>query len=210
MDVLAQLQTIFSLFRGIVAIMDVSFDWLCTGPLASLLTHYLPDDAPPAAPDVESALDRLDAFSESFALSHPPPSVSYAHSNESQGPDPDPEPIVPPCCNAIHELRIAFRCAQTAPARDAIFRWAVVVDDAFLAAVRREEEPADCVLGLYGVLFHGLDECWWTRGWGVALVGAVEERVKTAEGRELLGWAREKLGVKKLGGEGEWWGPRCE
>jgi hypothetical protein len=95
---------------------------------------------------------------------------------------------------AIINLRLAFRNVGTAPARfNAVFKWAVTVDDGFLAALRSGEEGALVVVGLFGVLFHGLDGWWWTRGWGRALVAAVEARVEAVEARELLGWATEKV-----------------
>jgi hypothetical protein len=62
-----------------------------------------------------------------------------------------------------------------------------------LEALRSEEEGALVVVGLFGVLFHRLDEWWWTKGWGRALVTAVEGKVEAEESRELLGWAKGRV-----------------
>lgn len=164
-DIIAQLQTIFHLLRGVIAVMAASEDSIRTGPVASLVNQIPSNNAAPAALDVECALDRLAAF------------CAVAQEGGS-------------CMRAIKDLRLTFRNVGTTPARfHAVFKWAVTVDDGFLAALRSGEEIALVVVGIFGVLFHGLDGWWWTRGWGRALVVAVEGRVETGEARELLGWA---------------------
>jgi Fungal specific transcription factor domain len=176
-NIISQMQTIFHLLRGVGAVIEVSKDSIRTGPVASLLREVSPDSDKPAAPDVEGALDRLDAF--------------WAAREQVQR---DAGVQDGSCVQAIGNLRVAFRNVRTARGRlSSIFKWAVTIDDGFLAALRREDEGALVVLALYGVLLHGLDGFWWTRGWGRALVVAVEGKVETGEARELLSWAWRKV-----------------
>jgi hypothetical protein len=171
-DIIAQLQTIFYLLRGILAIIEVSEDSIRTGPVAFLLREVSLNDATPAAPDIECALDRVEAFCV----------ATQEHGS---------------CMQATQNLRVAFRNVGNAPARfNAVFKWAITVDDGFLEALRSGGEGALVVVGLFGVLFPGLDGWWWTRGWGKALVAAVQGRVETGEARKLLGWARQRVGCK--------------
>ena len=171
------MQTILHLLRGIGAVVEFSKDSIRTGPVASLLREVSPDSDKPAAPDVEGALERLDAL--------------LAAREQVQR---DAGMRDGSCVQAIGNLRVAFRNVRTARGRlSSIFKWAVTIDDEFLVALRREDEGALVVLALYGVLFDGLDGFWWTRGWGRALIVAVEGKVKTDEARELLSWAWRKV-----------------
>jgi hypothetical protein len=175
--IISQMQNIFHLLRGVGAVAEVSKDSIRTGPVASLVREVSPDSAIPAAPDVEDALDRLDAF--------------WAAQEQVQR---DAGVQDGSCMQAVGNLRVAFRNVRTARGRlSSIFKWAVEIDDGFLVALRREDEGALVVLALYGVLLHGLDGFWWTRGWGRALIVAVEGKVETDEARELLSWAWRKV-----------------
>lgn len=180
-DTISQLQTIFHLLRGILAIVEVSEDSIRAGPVGSLLREVPPDSASPAAPDIECALDRLAAF---CATQEPPRGRVQSDAEGQDG----------PCMLAVRNLRVAFRNVVTAPRRvSAVLKWAVTIDDGFLSALRRGDEGALVVVGLYGVLFHGLDGYWWTSGWGRALVAAVEGKVEAGEARELMSWASRKV-----------------
>jgi hypothetical protein len=176
-DIISHMQTMFYLLRGVRAIIEVSEDSIRTGPIASLLREVSFESARPAASDVEDALDRLVAFRaarEKFQSDAGVHDWSFMQ--------------------VIANLRLAFRNVMTARGPlSAIMKWAITVDDGFLVALRREDEGALVVLGLYGVLFHGLDGYWWTRGWGMALVTAVEGKVETEEVKQLLNWARVKV-----------------
>jgi hypothetical protein len=181
-DIIAQLQTIIRLLRGVVAIVDVSVDCIRTGPVASLLREVSDENAQPAARDIEDALDRLAAFCA--ATQEPVLEPLQGDAGARNG----------PCVRAIANLRIAFRNIGTALGWfGSVFKWACTIDDGFLEALKRGDEGALVVLGLYGVLFHALDGFWWTRGWGRALVAAVEGKVEKEEGGELLRWASKKV-----------------
>ncbi|KAI1940738.1 hypothetical protein LOZ57_005881 [Ophidiomyces ophidiicola] len=160
----------FFLFRGVERVLTTFWDLIrqgCLGPLV----HRPADPARlrPLPADVAAALDYLHACNAAAAAAE---SAAYDH--------------------ALRELRVSFERAPTS--WESVFRWPVVVPDAYLAHLKARRPMALVILAHYCVILRRLDACWWSQGWSGQLLEAIFRSLDVAW-RPLLQWPVHTIGL---------------
>ena len=105
------------------------------------------------------------------------------------------------CRAALEGLKACFRTTGISQAdglcvsledKGGVFGWLAMVDMDFIALLFRRQPVALVILAYFAVFMHSLDEVWWYRGWGSALINTISE---TLDGtwEPALRWVKHQL-----------------
>lgn len=157
----------FFLFRGVEGVLKASYEYIEKGILGPLIRK--PEQSLSTKSihhEIGNALDRLHRCnSDKSALISTDEKDAYDH--------------------AIHELRISFE-EQTSTFWT-VFRWPVVLSDAYLVFLKHRKPMALVVLAHYCVLLRRLELFWWSKGWSRHLFTAIDRSIEN-DWRSLIQW----------------------
>lgn len=157
----------FVLLRGAKTVLKSASGWVDKGPFAPLFRFKWQPLQVDLTYDVQIAFDHL------------------TRQNEQTSPDKDHRQMYD---LAIEDLKIAFRThriLQDEPAL--VFMWGKVLQEPYLAALKRYEPMALAILAYYAVLLHSLDDQWWLKDRGSELIGEISQTLP-AEWSPAVQW----------------------
>lgn len=105
------------------------------------------------------------------------------------------------CRAALEGLKACFRTTGISQGgglsvrledKGGVFGWLAMVDMDFIALLFRRQPVALVILSYFAIFMHSLDEVWWYRGWGSALINTISETLdETWE--PALRWVKHQL-----------------
>ena len=109
------------------------------------------------------------------------------------------------CSLAFERLRICFMNMHFHPEghtisvdpgdRAVMWSWLATVDLEFISLLFEHEPMALILLAHYSILLHALNEVWWIRGWGVALIRSISGFVGE-DWEPALRWPMQQTGLE--------------
>ncbi len=109
------------------------------------------------------------------------------------------------CSLAFERLKICFLTMELLPEDGTIFvnprdrgvmwNWLATVDIEFISLLVENDPVALVLLAHYAVLLHALNEIWWCRGWGRALIGSISSLIGN-DWEESLRWPIQHIGLQ--------------
>jgi hypothetical protein len=164
----------FFLFRGVEGVLKASWDSIERGNLGPLLRRASDSGSTvPISNDTSNALDYLHECNAA--------SVTQIPADEKDAYN-----------DAVRELRTSF---EISPENwESVFRWPIVVPDAYLVHLRSRKPMALVILAHYCVILRRLDTCWWSTGWSGHLFEAIYLTLEV-NWKPLLRWPMEMVGL---------------
>lgn len=92
------------------------------------------------------------------------------------------------------KLDYMYRMALKPEWGELIIAWPVRVPNEFVEDMRARNHAALTILAYWGVALHTLQDRWWAKDWGVALITEISSIV-TGPWAELLRWPRRRVGL---------------
>lgn len=167
---------IFVLLRDITAIVRPAWDWIEQGSLGPLIRCRTVEPQASVPQDVENALDRLEEHNKATSVV---------------------EGIRATYASTIQNLRIAFEKTSLNPGdRELALAWPIIVEAPYLTLLKMQQPMALIILAHYGVILHGMNDHWWSKGWGIRVIKAVSGRLD-AVWQPSVSWAMEKVGMSE-------------
>ena len=105
------------------------------------------------------------------------------------------------CCAALEGLKACFRTMSISQGgglsvsledKGGVFGWLAMVDMDFIVLLFRRQPVALVILAYCAIFMHALDEVWWYRGWGSALINAISETLDQ-KWESALTWVKHQL-----------------
>ena len=84
--------------------------------------------------------------------------------------------------------------------RGVVWSWLATVEADFIPLLGEKDPMALVLLAYFAVLLHALDEVWWCRGWGSALIKSVLEEVGESW-QPSLRWPAKQIGLETMLGK---------
>ncbi|KAK2785187.1 hypothetical protein FQN51_003930 [Onygenales sp. PD_10] len=174
----AELLQDFFLFRGVEGVLSASWEVIQKGELGPLIRRPADGMPQPISKDTINALDYLHECNGDHVTQ-----ISPAEKDANN--------------HAIRELRISFE--RPASSWETVFRWPILLPEAYLAHLKLRKPMALVILAHYCVILCRLDSCWWSQGWAGYLFETIY-RSLDAGWRPLLRWPMQMIGLTdKLG-----------
>ena len=160
--------------------MRTGLHWIRSGPLAPQLRVGFLDHPAPLAPETEAALALVDeAIKRRFqgVRNAAEMLTSYSYT--------------------LDRLKLTFGVVAAQENEKGIeLTWLAMGRADFAKQLEEREGLALVLLAHYAVLLHRARDVWWCKGWGRALVEAIEEALPPEGGwEELLAWPRKEVGL---------------
>ena len=161
-DPIGEMAETAMLMRGSKTIVQSSWPCLRDGKVGPLLRYgfvpkqtALPEDVQVALRGIEECVDGL------------------GDGNEQES-----------CRAALEGLKTCFRTTGISQGsglsikledKGVVFGWLAMVEMDFIVLLFRRQPVALVILAYFAIFVHSLDEVWWYKGWGSALINAVVE-----------------------------------
>ncbi|EDN09335.1 predicted protein [Histoplasma mississippiense (nom. inval.)] len=168
----AELLQDFLLFRGVESVLSTSWELIQKGELGPMIRRPAINVSQPISKDVINALDYLHDCNGDH--------VTQLSAEEKDANN-----------HAIRELRISFE--RPASSWENVFRWPILLPEAYLAHLKARKPMALVILAHYCVVLSRLDSCWWSQGWATHLFEAIYRSLGTSW-RPLLRWPMQMVG----------------
>ncbi|OJD18658.1 hypothetical protein AJ78_01354 [Emergomyces pasteurianus Ep9510] len=169
----AELLQDFLLFRGVESVLSTSWELIQKGELGPMIRRPTEGIPQPISKDVINALDYLHDCNGDHVTQ-----LSTEEKNANN--------------HAIRELRISFE--RPASSWETVFRWPILLPEAYLAHLKARKPMALVILAHYCVILTRLDSCWWSQGWASHLFEAIYRSLGVAW-RPLLRWPMQMVGL---------------
>lgn len=170
-DPVDEMLQVFTLLRGVNAVIQTSRERILEGGLGSLLRNDItkPTGYPPQ--DVEVVLEELELHNTVSSTDGEKRNVYHT---------------------ALQLLRHCFGISvATAGDKDIVLSWPIVVSEEYLSLLRHREPMAIVILAHYAVILHSLDHRWWAQSRGSQLVSDLVPLVGEEWSRFMV-WPRMK------------------
>lgn len=175
-----------AVMRGTTTVVRTGLHWIRSGPLAPQLRVGFLDHPAPLAPETEAALALVDeAIKRRFHGARNAAEMLTCYSY------------------TLDRLKLTFGVVAAQEHEKGIeLTWLAMGRADFAKQLEEREGMALVLLAHYAVLLHGAGDVWWSRGWGRALVQAIEEALPSEGGwEELMAWPRKEVGLDERRGE---------
>ncbi|EEH04241.1 C6 zinc finger domain-containing protein [Histoplasma capsulatum G186AR] len=169
----AELLQDFLLFRGVESVLSTFWEIIQKGELGPMIRRPAINASQPISKDVINALDYLHDCNGDH--------VTQLSAEEKDANN-----------HAIRELRISFE--RPASSWENVFRWPILLPEAYLAHLKARKPMALVILAHYCVVLSRLDSCWWSQGWATHLFEAIYRSLGTSW-RPLLRWPMQMVGL---------------
>ncbi|KAI1613719.1 hypothetical protein EDD36DRAFT_434364 [Exophiala viscosa] len=201
---LNSMQSIFTLFeylRGLASIIEVSKDWLASGPFRVVLgtfDDYTTDNWRITNADAAQALNRLTILNDEFNASSSATELSKFATNKRAI-------SLLEFCYAKQNFPPALTdetLAQTAKDSSDIYRghivgWLGMAGGDFVSQLRQSDSLSLLIFVHWAILLGNLENFWWSHNSGKVLVAEIAGVLHTRgeEWEERTRWARGKVGL---------------
>ena len=179
-DSIDQIAQVAILMRGSGTIVQTGYVWIENGPLVSLLRHGFLKDKRPLPDDLAILLDQLET---EILSTEPLDDMKVAYQE------------------TIEALKACFRNtgftvnqSDETPVEDRgiALSWLGMMHSDFIPMLSHRQPMALILLAYYAVPLHTLNEVWWCRGWGLALVRDIYESLDSTW-RGKMDWPRRQI-----------------
>ena len=175
-----------AVMRGTSTVVRTGLHWIRSGPLAPQLRVGFLDHPAPLAPETEAALALVDdAIKRGFGGAQNSAEMLTCYSY------------------TLDRLKLTFGVVAAQEHEKGIeMTWLAMGRADFAKQLEERGGLALVLLAHYAVLLHGAGDVWWCRGWGRALVEAIEATLPPGVGwEELMRWPRKEVGLDERRGE---------
>jgi hypothetical protein len=176
-----ELIQIFTLLQGVRVVLQSAMPWVEQGPLAPLLRRFPLPHAEASAPwigilqGLDNALDRLEGYNERTS------DAADSHKMYNL---------------AIQALKDCLEKVRANPGdRASALNWLVFLESPYVSSLKSNQPLALVILAHYGVVLHGLRQCWFIQGWGIRVIEVVHLNLSD-EWRPLVHWPMKKVGLR--------------
>ena len=184
-DPVREIAQVAILMRGSNTIVQTGFQWLQNGKFRPLLHHVFLSESDTEPKDVNPVLDKLKTEFEQAAVSKKN-LMAYL--------------------NAFDRLKLCFRNINLSGEsnrvsvrprdRGVVWSWLATVEVDFIALISSKDSMALVLLAHYAVLMLALDEFWWCRGWGSALIKSISRFVGD-DWQQSLSWPTRQISLSE-------------